>query len=62
MGLRLSLMEEKILVQTMMGHSFGHHPTTNAPSMFEQGHPFGYLHLQVAGTKYGNNAAPFLGQ
>ena len=62
MGLRLSLMEEKILVQTMMGHSFGHHPTTNAPFMFERGHPSGYLHLYVARTKYGNDAALFLGQ
>ena len=62
LGLRLSPMEEKIQVQTMKGHSFGHHLTANTLFMFEWGQPSGNLHLRVAGTKYGNNAAPFLVQ
>ena len=46
------------LVQTMTGHSFGHHPTTNVPFIFERGQTLWiYLHLQIAGTKYSNDAA-----
>ena len=49
-------------VQTMTGHSFGHHPTANVPFMFERGQTlYIYLHLQIAETKYNNNAAQFLG-
>ena len=45
LGLRLSPMEEKIQVQTMKGHSFGHHLTANPIFMFEWGQPSGNLHL-----------------
>ena len=42
----------------MTGHSIGHHPTTNVPFMFERGQTLWiYLHLQIAGTKYSNDAA-----
>ena len=35
---------------------------TNVPFMFERGKTFWiYLHLQIAGTKYINNGAQFLG-
>ena len=45
----------------MTGHSFGYHPTTNVPFMFEWGQTLWiYLRLQIAGAKYSNDVAQFL--
>lgn len=49
-------------VQPMTGHSFGYHPTKNVPFMIKRGKTLQiYLHLQIAETKYSNDATPFLG-